>query len=1067
MFMKKIRNLLIFFFLMAVCASSAFAADFSLGAFCSVADTLRGGFSANRMEDGELAPFDYTVPEDGVTLLIFYSNSCGNSRQVIRDLSCSTLAYDPRVDFVALECSDGSREDTEAFFQTNAGESADFFTVWYGRSSLCSLYADLIGHSGPITFPLVIAVKESGGSAQLGWASMGYQNPKVYSAAVEAVLSTDLTPSALSYTEQDGEITVTGFSQPQAHLVIPAEIDGYPVTRIGDYAFDYSIVETVSLPNTVTSIGYMAFYSCTYLSTVHLPESLEEISHYAFTHCDRLEQVTLPASLVTLGEKVFYDCDNLTEISVKEGNTAFRSEDHVLYTSDGSELIHYPGGKKDPVFVVPEGVTKIWDDAIAFAPLEELVLPNSLTEFTKLSLYACPNLTAFRVAESHPTLTVRDGLLYSRDGRTLLACPDNFTGSVSVPEGVEHIEDRAFSNCYMMLTLSLPSSLREIGWRAFGECMMLSRIDISEGLTTLGGEAFYCCINLEEVVLPASLQTVGNYCFYNSTVQELYFRGNAPSVNRFFNYTGYVYHTDTSSGWDVSPWTDCLLNSWDGSSLPLLTGTCSDYYNGSYSWTYDRNSDTLNLSGPSLLVPSHYFGSNVLQKYQYRIRHIALTETTEIAANVCASFPCLESIHLPATLETISDSAFNSAARPISVTMDSGNPYFTLKESILYSADQSRLIYAGGLEGKTSFTVMSGVETIDYYAFLNTRLTELTLPSNLGDSFFGLRAPTLERVEISGSAIFESVDGVLFRADKPWLAFCPNGRTGIYTIPEGTTTILKYAFAYSSLEEAIFPSSLYTVMPYAFSHASIRRAILGGEIDAVTDYAFSYSSVEEVECDARYVAQLAFRGCSALEKISLPKVSSLGSGVFYECTSLTDAYLGDRLITLPYDTFGNCTALTWFTIPKSVETVEEGAFRGCTAMERVYCPGYPYVFHDSFSDMGITPELLVDCTMGGNWWLLTGSEWGGCTVTDWTRPEYVAAQWTDNTLSVSMRGIGRAAPLFISFYDRDGRMLRCRVIEMEDGNLDIELPADTADIRIFVVGQQFEPIMPMIRPERT
>jgi len=1104
--MKKFFVSLVFTLLItAFIPVTAHAADGMT--LCSVTDTVKGTQTACHLDDGCRDAFDYAVPEDGVTLLFFYGNTCSNSQAVIRAMAQSQWADDPRVNLVAMESQGGTQAETESFFQTYAGENASSFTVWYDNMDMLWDYVDLTTNSSSITFPLVFAVTEDNQSAHLQAASMGYQPQSVYDATLDLLLNnggTEPTPAAFNYTVQNGEATITGFSDPSsapAELVIPSVIDGCTVTRIGGYAFDYTAITSLTLPDTVTHIDYHAFMKCSQLSEVHLSDSLVEIGLSSFYDCDKLTELSLPDSLITIGESAFHDCDALTEITIPKDlttlgdqafydcdklatmtvareNTFFKAEDNVLYSFDGSELIFYPTPREAKHFSIPEGVTTIRPYAMASPLFETLGIPNSLEKFSRAALYAPVNLRSYIVADDHPTMSARNGILYSKDYTTLIACPSSLTDTFTVPEGVETIADEAFANCTKLTRVSFPTSLRKIGTSAFSECWRITSMDIPEGLTYIGNNAFYATQGLQELILPASLEYLGTYCFYQSWVTELYFRGNAPMVDRYLQYNGMIstiYYMGGSTGWENSVWNSYTHKTWDGSTLPILSGTGRDYEGYSYTWAYDRGTATLTLNGYAFRAPLNYSSAG-WKSYASKIRHVILQNTVEMEKNLMGNYPSLESISLPATLQTIEDTAFNGAKHPITLTLAAGNRYFTMDNGILYNSARTRLLYAGAMEGITSFTVPHTVTHIDYHAFLNAGVTDMVLPSNLAKTSayhsptFGLRAPALERVSISGSSNFRSMDGILYDKDLPWIIFCPNGRTGSFIIPDSVTMIDDYAFAYSSLEEITFPESGFSIMPFAFCGAKVKSVRLTGPLSGIAEWAFLSCEMEEFileDAYCGYVGDLAFQNCPNLKRVVLEGVRSTGDGIFSGCTSLSDVTLSSLMTELAYNTFGYCTSLTAITLPESITVVEEAAFRDCSNLQRIYVPGAcPTIYDNSFAEMGITPLMLVDLTSDA-WRLLEGSLWGGCIVTNWEKPESASAQWEDDDLTITLQGVCRADPLLLALYNEDGRMVDCQAIPMKAGDLKVSISENVTKINIFFLGKRYEFLLPTLSPAHT
>jgi hypothetical protein len=116
----------------------------------------------------------------------------------------------------------------------------------------------------------------------------------------EVMESEEIPVIALGYT--DGLVftlnnagtaySVNGYNGSSTDVVIPATYEGLPVTNIGDAAFSYGTLMSVTIPDSVTSIGVSAFYGCSSLTSVTIPDSVTNISHYAFHYCSSLTSVT-------------------------------------------------------------------------------------------------------------------------------------------------------------------------------------------------------------------------------------------------------------------------------------------------------------------------------------------------------------------------------------------------------------------------------------------------------------------------------------------------------------------------------------------------------------------------------------------------------------------------------------------------------------------------------------------------------------------------------------------------------------------------------------------------------
>ena len=105
-----------------------------------------------------------------------------------------------------------------------------------------------------------------------------------------------------SYTNENGQITITGYTGAGGAVIIPDMIDGLPVTRIGDSAFSETSLTAVVIPNSVTSIGGSAFASCGQLTHVTIGNNVTIIEDRAFMGCGLLAGITVPDNVITIEE---------------------------------------------------------------------------------------------------------------------------------------------------------------------------------------------------------------------------------------------------------------------------------------------------------------------------------------------------------------------------------------------------------------------------------------------------------------------------------------------------------------------------------------------------------------------------------------------------------------------------------------------------------------------------------------------------------------------------------------------------------------------------------------------
>ena len=294
------------------------------------------------------------------------------------------------------------------------------------------------------------------------------------------------TTTDFEYTVTNGKITITCYNGFDTLVEIPAYIDGYPVTVIGEQAFLMcSDITDIIIPYTVMTIEDDAFNACSSLSRIDLGNSVTSIGNLAFSGCSSLTSINLPATVSTLGNSIFAYCDNLTYITVAYGNTVFYSEGNCIIESATKTVV---------------------------AACNKSVIPDYVTAIGKKAFYGCDVMT-----------------------------------TVTIPHSVTIINDNAFYGCNQLTSVIFGSGLTRIGNNAFNRCTKLKNIyycgdysewlDISKGSgnTTLSSAKF----NSHRYTFS---YYIGATCLsYGYSVQECVLCHNTNMIEDIDN--GYADHT--------------------------------------------------------------------------------------------------------------------------------------------------------------------------------------------------------------------------------------------------------------------------------------------------------------------------------------------------------------------------------------------------------------------------------------------------------------------------------------------------------------------------------------------
>jgi len=226
---------------------------------------------------------------------------------------------------------------------------------------------------------------------------------------------------------------------PLSSIVLPKGI-----TTIGDDAFSYNTsLTSIKIPNTVTTIGKRAFYGCTNLTSIEIPDSVTYIGDYCFWNCNRLQKIKLSKKIQTINQGLLEGCSSLTEIEIPEGvesigYAAFRSCDK----------------------------------------LTTITLPASLTYITGSALTRLSRLTEVKVADGNNSFKFENGMLLSKDGKTMYMALLTLT-EINVPNGVVSIIGDGLSGSSATKIILPDTVSSNFGGAVFNGMNKLTTIELS------------------------------------------------------------------------------------------------------------------------------------------------------------------------------------------------------------------------------------------------------------------------------------------------------------------------------------------------------------------------------------------------------------------------------------------------------------------------------------------------------------------------------------------------------------------------------------------------------------
>lgn len=322
-----------------------------------------------------------------------------------------------------------------------------------------------------------------------------------------------------------------GFEEPQGEIILPETVvyegQTYAVTEIDRNTFRgcANLTGTLIIPNTVKTIGSLAFWYCTGFTQLVLPDAMEilgpstfsdcsglteiifpsalqVIESHAFSDCSGLVSLTLPSSLQTIENRAFWNCTGLTGTLYIPASLDSIGPCVFSYCNDLDAIIVDPD---NPKYYSENNALITKNDKTILAACKNTVIPADIRGIGSYAFASMSTLT--EVPELPLTLRIIDD-------HAFYACP--FIGNLVLPDSLEFIGECAFSFCHGLNgSLAIPDAVTQIGDYAFLECEGFDgTLTLGQSLTSIGNMAFTWCSGFTgSLIIPNSVRTMGYSAF--------------------------------------------------------------------------------------------------------------------------------------------------------------------------------------------------------------------------------------------------------------------------------------------------------------------------------------------------------------------------------------------------------------------------------------------------------------------------------------------------------------------------------------------------------------------------
>ena len=223
--------------------------------------------------------------------------------------------------------------------------------------------------------------------------------------------------------------------------------------------------------NTVENIGGTAFLRCSSLKSITIPNSVTSMGRQMCDGCHSLSSIIIPNRVTSLRDYPFEACYSLAIVSIPNGVTS-------MYGTP------FQGSRTLARIVIPNSVTQMGSFSGCTA-LENITIPNGVT-----SLYD----GAFNGCSTLKSITIPDGVTVINR--------DMFSGcstlkSITIPDGVTDMGQQTFSSCYLLENITIPNGVTMLGSNLFSYCYTLASVIIPNSVTKILGGAFGSCYGMK------------------------------------------------------------------------------------------------------------------------------------------------------------------------------------------------------------------------------------------------------------------------------------------------------------------------------------------------------------------------------------------------------------------------------------------------------------------------------------------------------------------------------------------------------------------------------------------
>lgn len=514
------------------------------------------------------------------------------------------------------------------------------------------------------------------------------------------------------------------------------------------------------------------------------------------------------------------------------------------------------------------------------------------------------------------------------DERAFSNC--NSLKSVTIPDSVVYIYDKAFYSCENLTTVVIGNNVKSIGEEIFGNCEKLKKVTIPNNVKNIGKKLFFNCVSLENIVLPNDLKVMNKAMFLQcDNLKSVTIPNSVEKIEEEVFYEDAKLNRINYNG-TIAQWGKIKVDATNNEYLKKATIYCTDgkiEYVSPTSFWYEKTgrqfvelkwNKASNATGYEIqLATDKKFTKN---KKTITVKKQSQTKTLVKNLKANTKYYMRGRVYKSQVVNKKTINSYSDWSEVTTIKLlkkksnnkVSGNYEYSIGKNntatiTAYTGSETKLTIPAKLGGKKvtkigyeafsesesikSVKIPKGVTSIDYGAFYGCiNLNKISIPKGV--------------IEIGDSILRKTA---YFNNKKNW----KNGAMyisnylidatkvkGSYTIKKGTKVIAGRAFGRNTkLTKITIPNSVV------------------------------------------YMGYGVFLGCEKIKNVTIPNsVKYVGASLFDECDNLKSVKVSDSVKKIPDAMFGRCPSLEEVTLPKGVTELGEWAFVSCESLESLTIP---------------------------------------------------------------------------------------------------------------------------------